>query len=312
MDELACRSASSSGWKVSCQIDQDGGQRSMSSFWLNSPGRRIEIDGKSVRQAELSHCLNILWLTPTMDRLWSESAEGRRRFLDRMAMSLIPDHASYATIYERAMRERNRLLRTNGSDADWFKVLESQMVDAGIKLTRHRLYVIDRLTRAFANIDPAFPVADIGLNSPDGACATSIDSEELSESLRLGRAQDFKAGRTLTGPHRADLRVHFKTRDTPAKLCSTGEQKALLVSLVLANAQAISEDFDCPPIMLLDEIGAHLDVHRFQMLLGEAVRLNCQIWMTGTESAIFDGITNDVQKFQLAAHPGGSIVETLS
>ena len=310
--DLARHLSPSPSWKVSCQIDRDGTQRSVETTWMNSSKRRLEIDGKSVKQAELNDCLTILWLTPAMDRLWSESADGRRRFLDRTTMSLIADHAVDVMAYDRAMRERNRLLRLPDSDAHWLKALEFKMGEAGAKLTRQRLYAIERLTRALAGSVSPFPIGDIRLISQEGAQATTVDREELTEAFRLSRPRDFKAGRTLIGPHRADLVVEFQGQNRAAQLCSTGEQKALLISLILANARAILEDFDCPPVMLLDEIAAHLDMHRFQMFLAEAKQLDCQMWMTGTEWALFDSLAEEAQKFQMVVEPDGTTVKVIN
>ncbi len=300
------------GWKVSCRMIRGESERVISSWWRNSPGRRLEVDGRSARQAGLGHCLSILWLTPSMDRIWSEGADGRRRFLDRTAMSLFPDHAAHAVAYDRAMRERNRLLRDGNRDAGWLNALESRMSDSGAELTRGRLRAIKRLETAFAGGESAFPAAGLRLASPGGACAVSTEADELAKSLCSGRQRDFRAGRTLTGPHRADLAVEFRSRGTAAKLCSTGEQKALLISLILANARAISDDLSFPPVLLLDEIAAHLDSSRLRLLLAEVRRLHAQIWMTGTEAALFDEISDDVQNLRIVTGSDGPAVEKIS
>ena len=297
------------GWKISCRVTRSGNERAVASWWRNSRGRRVEVDGKAARQAALGRCLNILWLTPSMDRLWSEGADGRRKFLDRMAMSLFPDHAVHAVAYDRAMRERNRLLRDGNQDSSWLGALESQMAASGVELTLGRLRAIARLKAAFAAGKSAFPSAGLQLASPKAACAISTDTAELAETLVSGRPRDFKAGRTLTGPHRADLLVEFQSRGTAASLCSTGEQKALLISLVLANARAIAEDVGCPPVLLLDEIAAHLDSGRLQLLMSEVRLLNSQIWMTGTDAALFDDIAGSAQNLRIVARPNGSMVE---
>lgn len=311
VDEMASR-LGKVGWKVSCTLSQGGVERTLSSFWQNTPGRQIRIDGKSTKQDQLNYVVNILWLTPAMDRLWSEGADGRRKFLDRISMSLRPEHAIYSLTYERAMRERNRLLRERIDDANWCSVLESQMAKSGVQITKGRLHAIERINNAYADMNSVFPTAGLQLISREGAGALILDSQELADAMRSSRKKDYATGRTLVGPHRADLWVEFKTRNMAAKHCSTGEQKAMLISLVLANARAIADDFDYPPVLLLDEIVAHLDPERIKLLLTEVNELNSQIWMTGTESSLFDGLPCDVQRLQVISDINGSFVKPLA
>lgn len=308
VEEMARRS-SNSGWKAACRVASRGQVRGIASWWQNTPGRRLSVDGKLVSQAELSRCLNVLWLTPSMDRLWSEGADGRRRFLDRAAMSLFPNHAVHAVTYDRAMRERNRILRDGNPDSSWLNALESRMVESGVQLTKGRLDTIKRFDSEFAEGTSSFPTASLTLESPKEANAVVTNSAELAESIRSGRSRDFRAGRTLTGPHRADLAVILKSRGTAARLCSTGEQKALLISIFLANSRAITADAGTPPILLLDEIAAHLDSGRLQSLLNEVKSLNSQIWMTGTDESLFDDISDDVQSLRIVASEEGSNAE---
>lgn len=310
VDELA-HNRGEVGWKVSCRLRRGEAEGAISSWWQKVSRRQLKIDDKSAKQAELNHMLNILWLSPAMDRLWSEGADGRRRFLDRLTMSLIPDHAKNAITYERAMRERNRLLKDGNRDTKWLNVLESQMADFGSQITKGRLYTIERLKKAFNGMESVFPAAGLKLVSREGTCALVTDSHELVDSMRASRGKDYSVGRTSLGPHRADLLVEYKARGIAAKLCSTGEQKALLISLVLANARAIAEDFEYPPVLLLDEIAAHLDPQRFQMLLTEVKGLNSQTWITGTEAALFDDNTSDVQRFEVITDPEGSLVKSI-
>ena len=296
------------GWKVTCRIAADGGGETFSSWWKNGPGRRLQIEDRPMRQTDLNRRIKILWLTPQMDRLWIEGADGRRRFLDRIAMSLFPEHPERAVSYEKAMRERNRLLRERIDDESWLGALESQMARSGAEVTRRRRVSLELLENAFAGAASKFPVAGLKLISPPGACADTDDPQQIADALASGRHRDFKAGRTLTGPHRADLHVEFRDRGTAAKLCSTGEQKALLISIVLANARAVSVEFGSPPILLLDEIAAHLDAERLRQLIAEVRQLSSQVWITGTEPALFASIGGDSQFLTVAAGRDGSMV----
>ena len=296
------------GWKVSCRIAADGGGETVSSWWKNGPGRRLEIEDRTARQSDLNRRIKILWLTPPMDRLWIEGADGRRRFLDRMAMSLFPDHPEKAIGYEKAMRERNRLLRERIDDGSWLGALELRMAEFGAAVVRRRADSLARLESAFAAAASNFPVAGLKLISPPDACAGADDPQMIADALAAGRERDFRAGRTLTGPHRADLHVEFRDRGTAARFCSTGEQKALLISIVLANARAVSVEFGSPPVLLLDEIAAHLDTERLQQLFQEVRQLSSQVWITGTEPKLFASIGGNAQFLTVAAGQDGSAI----
>jgi DNA replication and repair protein RecF len=250
----------------------------------------------------------MLWLTPAMDRLWIEGADGRRRFLDRIALSFEPAHGEVAVAYEKAMRERNRLLRDGVTDAGWYGAVEAQMASSGAALDAARRRAVARLTRAQAGAATAFPVADLVLVGPDGAEGAAWDEAGLADALARGRRADMGAGRTLVGPHRDDLAASYAEKGMPAERCSTGEQKALLLSLVLANARALAADIGAAPILLLDEVAAHLDPGRRAALYDEVIALGAQAWMTGTEAALFDGLGGQAQGFAVRAGDGGSEV----
>ncbi len=296
------------GWRVSCRIADDGGGESISSRWKNGPRRSLEIEDRPARQTDLSRRIRILWLTPPMDRLWVEGADGRRRFLDRMAMSLFPDHPEVAIGYEKAMRERNRLLRERVDDATWLGALESRMAEYGAEVTRRRTGALALLENAFAAASSLFPVARLSLISPPEAWADTDNPQQIADALAAGRRRDFSAGRTLAGPHRADLHVEFRGRGTAARFCSTGEQKALLISIALANARAVSAAFGSPPILLLDEIAAHLDGERLRQLFAELLQLRSQVWITGTDPSLFASIGGDSQFLTVAAGQDGSTI----
>ncbi|MEM7489157.1 MAG: DNA replication/repair protein RecF [Pseudomonadota bacterium] len=243
--------------------------------------RATRIDGKPAPQIALARLLRVLWLVPAMDRLWLEGAEGRRRFLDRMVLSFEPDHAEGVLRYEKAMRDRNRLLKDGVRDPHWYGALEAQMAAAGADIQTRRLDALTRLAEA-QPADGPFPAAALAL-SDEGLPATE---EALAES----RPRDMAAGRSLVGPHRTDLLGRYAAKDMAARLCSTGEQKALLISLILANARALAATRGRAPILLLDEVAAHLDAERRAALYGELHALGGQVFLTGTGRELFDDL----------------------
>jgi DNA replication and repair protein RecF len=237
-----------------------------------------------------------------MDRLWLEPAAERRRLLDRITLSLLPEHADAAIAYDRALRERNRLIRDDVRDRAWFDALEARMAEAGARLIANRAEALARLAAVAAS--DAFPRAELAL-----AREGPRDAAGLADALRAGRARDLAAGRTLTGPHRDDLDAVYAAKGVPARLASTGEQKALLVSIVLANARAVAEDFGAAPILLLDEIGAHLDAERRAALFEAVCGLGAQAFMTGTDPTVFAGLGDRAQRLRVTEAGGASRVE---
>jgi DNA replication and repair protein RecF len=303
-DEMACR-ATGIGWKVAATLSTGEAVET----WAE-PGRprSVSVEGKPVPQAALGRLLRVLWLTPAMDRLWTEGAEGRRRFLDRIALSFRPAHAEAALAYEKAMRERNRLLRDGATDAGWYGALEAQMAEAGAALAAGRRAALARIAAATAGAETAFPAAELTLTGPDDDPAPET-AEALAAALAAGRRRDMAAGRTLTGPHRADLQAVFAAKGAPAAQCSTGEQKALLISLVLANARALAEDSGTPPVLLLDEVAAHLDAARRAALYEEIVALGAQALLTGTGPELFAGLRGRAQGLSLSDTGGTTRIE---
>lgn len=249
-----------------------------------APERRIvRINGTAAAATSLSEWLTILWLTPAMDRLFVEPASERRRFLDRLTLALAPGHAHHTTRYEAAMRERNRLLTADApADPDWLTALEARMAEHGEAVAAARQAAVAALADRLAT-QPEGVFARAGLRL-DGT-----PTNDLAAQLRAGRSRDAAAGRTLTGPHRDDLHVTHLGKAQPANLCSTGEQKALLLGIVLAHAELVADRTGRPPILLLDEVAAHLDPIR-RVALFERLAGRGQVWMTGTEAALFDGI----------------------
>ena len=247
----------------------------------------MTIDDKPAAQVALGRIGRVVWLVPAQDRLWTEGAEGRRRFLDRMAMSFEPDHAEAVLAYEKAMRERNRLLKDGAADRHWYHALEAQMASAGAAIQANRAYTVERLVAAQAEAETRFPTAELAVLHAEGLEEGPVGEAALAEAFEDGRRRDLAAGRTLVGPHRADLAAVYAAKGVAAKDASTGEQKALLVSLVLANARALAADFGAPPILLLDEVAAHLDAGRRAALYDEICGLGAQAFMTGTGAELF-------------------------
>jgi DNA replication and repair protein RecF len=302
-EELA-RVPGGGGWRVAAAVMAPDGRHEVTT-WSEGPGRRVEIDGKPASQTALATVARVLWLTPAMDRLWLEAAAERRRLLDRVTLSLIPDHGEVALGYERALRERNRLIRDEVRDLGWFEALEGQLAGFGARLSANRAAALARLAAVPAVGD--FPRAGLALENEGPR-----DEAGLRAALREGRRRDLAAGRTINGPHRDDLGACYAAKGVPARLCSTGEQKALLLSLVLANAKAVAEDFGMAPVLLLDEVAAHLDDGRREELFTAVLELGAQAWMTGTGAELFAGLGDRAQRLRVAEAGGGSVVETVA
>ncbi|RVC19370.1 DNA replication/repair protein RecF [Mesorhizobium sp. M7A.F.Ca.AU.002.02.1.1] len=265
-------------------------------------GRRVRINGASARSAEdMLEWLRVVWLTPAMDALFTGPAADRRRFLDRLVLAIDPGHGQRANDYEKAMRGRNRLLTESSRDDRWFDAIETQMAETGVAIAAARAEMV-RLLAAMIDRLPdtgPFPQADIGLSGEleaEIAVAPAVDVEErFRRTLAEGRERDRAAGRTLDGPHRSDLVVRHRPKAMPAELCSTGEQKALLVGIVLSHARLTGEMSGMTPILLLDEIAAHLDSGRRAALFSILEELNCQAFMTGTDAALFSSLQGRAQ-----------------
>ncbi len=296
------------GWKITAAIESLGRLHEVETGAMPGQPRSQRIDGKSAPQIALGRIARILWLVPSMDRLWSEGAEGRRRFLDRMTMSFEPAHGEAVLAYEKAMRERNRLLRDGAQDPRWYAALEARMAEAGASIHANRMMAISRLAEAQAGASTSFPTADLALTGPEGTPDEATTAEALAEAFARGRQRDLAAGRTLSGPHRADLIASYAAKGVAARDCSTGEQKALLISLVLANARALAQDFGAPPILLLDEVAAHLDAARRAALYDEITALGVQAWMTGTGRELFEALKGRARFLEVQEEGGESSV----
>lgn len=269
-------------------------------------GRKVRINSNAASGDELLDYARILWVVPSMDGLFTGGASDRRRFLDRMVLAIDTSHGKRVLDYEKAMRSRNRLLSDGNSDNQWLDAIESQMAELGIAIAAARSEAM-RLIAAMIERLPAegpFPKADCFLEGTleqrIGLEAALDLEEDFRRTMRDGRARDRAAGRTLEGPHRTDLIVQHRPKSMPAALCSTGEQKALLIGLILAHARLTGELSGMAPILLLDEIAAHLDTGRRAALFGILDDLGGQAFMTGTDRSLFEALEWDAQFFNVA------------
>lgn len=307
LDELP-RIGGAGGWAVSARLQCDGDERTLGvGSGDGEVDRRVcRIDGAAASgPSAFADCMRLVWLTPAQDRLFVDGAGERRRFLDRMAMALDPAVARVASDYETAMRQRQRLLDEKSRDDAWISALELRMAENGVALAAARRDMAGALVAAAVEDDAAaFPAADIALEGAIEAMlayqpAADVE-EDFAARLKANRRIDADAGRALEGPHRCDLLVTHRAKGRPARLCSTGEQKALLIGLVLANARALSlKPGGAPLVLLLDEIAAHLDEARRAALFDILDGLGFQCFMTGTDAALFDAWGPRAQSFEV-------------
>ncbi len=270
--------------------------------------RKVRINGAQSKTSDalLEHA-KIVWLTPAMDGLFTGPGSDRRKFLDRLVLAIDPAHGRRVADFEKSMRARNRLLGEEMPDPAWLDAVEIQMSENGVAITLARLELLDLMTGVIvrsSDPDSPFPDAVLSLEgslevlAPDMA-ATDLE-EEYGSRLKRSRRADAAARRTLEGPHRSDLLVVHRPKSMPAKLCSTGEQKALLLGIVLAHARLAADLSGQAPILLLDEVAAHLDPIRRAALFDRIEALNCQAWMTGTDRQFFDDLGDRANYWRVA------------
>lgn len=287
------------GWRISAGIDGVSVQTGTSA----STSREVLIDGKPAPQIALGRLMRVIWLTPAMDRLWTDAPEVRRRFLDRITLSFHPAHADLSLTYEKAMRERNRLLREGIGDASWYRALEGRMAEVGAAITANRMDAITRIEAAQDAAETTFPAANLTLLPGEGF-ADDASAESIADRLASTRSRDMAVGRTLSGPHRADLGAHWGPDLMPAALSSTGEQKALLLSLILANARALARE---KPVLLLDEVAAHLDADRRAALYDEITGIPAQSFLTGTGRELFEDFGDRARYLEISRDDATSV-----
>ena len=273
-------------------------------------GRRVSRmnDAPARSQSALGEVFAAVWLVPEMDRLFMEGASARRRFMDRLVAAFDAAHTTRLNDYEQAMRERTRLLRNDKTglrvaDNGWVEVLENRMAESGVALAAARRAFIQRLTAACElNVGP-FPAAAVSLVGDAEQWLNSrsaLEAEDLlRDALAASRVSDREAGRALTGPHRSDIEVVHLQKNRLAAECSTGEQKALLISIVLAHVRLVALDRGAAPLLLMDEIAAHLDSDRRAALFDEICAVGAQAWMTGTDRELFEAFGNRAQFFRV-------------
>lgn len=297
-------------WAVAAAVRRDGRRIEIGTGReVGSERRAVRIDGEPARsQAALGEVVSVLWLTPAMDRLFLEGAAGRRRFLDRLVLGLDPGHAARASAYEHALRERSRLLRQGRFDPAWLGALEQTMAARGVEMAAARRDLAGRLEEACAGGVGIFPGARLMVEGAVEGWLAEMPAEAAAERLRqalaAGRRRDAEAGGAAEGPHRSDLKVRHAAKDIPAEQCSTGEQKALLIAIVLGQARIQKTARGVPPILLLDEVAAHLDGERRAALYEELAAMPAQSWLTGTDAALFAPFGERAQFFRV---DGGAV-----
>ncbi len=311
LGEMDRRNGEATGWTVAATVVGPAGPvdigcgRDMAD---RGDRRIVRIDGQPAKgQAALADHVAAIWLTPQMDRLFLEGPTGRRRFLDRLVFGFDPAHAGRVGAYEHALRERARLLRPDGPgprpDGSWLEALERNMAERGIAIAAARREMTARLQRACAAGGDAFPVPDLAVA---GEVETWLDQGPAVEAearfmaaLAENRARDAVTGGAAIGPHRSDFIVRDRAKDMPAEHCSTGEQKALLIAIVLADARLVAAERSAAPLLLLDEVAAHLDAGRRAALFDEVIGIGAQAWLTGTDDRIFAPLAQAARFFRV-------------
>ena len=300
------RAGAGEPWAVSATVMSAVGEVSLGSGRERDGERRlVRINGANARsQAALGDYVNVVWLTPQMDGLFQEGASARRRFLDRLIYGFDSAHAGRLNAYEKTLRERSRLLKEGRADAAWLDALETQMVERGIAIVAARRIMAERLNLACRKADGPFPGAGVAVTGALEdwlAAMPALQAEDrFKQALLENRRTDSETGGAAYGPHRSDLDVTHLGKAMKAALCSTGEQKALLISIVLAHAKLQAAELGTAPILLLDEVAAHLDADRRQALFDILLGLNSQSWLTGTEPGVFEGLLDRGQLFRVA------------
>lgn len=303
------RQGGSGGFAVAATLDDStGGARLGTGLDPATTSRRCRVDGASVPSpAAFADYLRVVWLTPALDGLFAGPAGDRRRFLDRMVLAVDPAHAARTNAYERALASRNRVLDDERADSRWLDSIEREAAELGVAVTAARLETVGRLQALIeAGRDPAspFPAARsalVGALETDLAASPAVEVEDrFRRALRDNRARDRAAGRALAGPQTSDLVVHHADKGIAAALCSTGEQKALLVSVVLAHARLVQLARGRSSLLLLDEVAAHLDAGRRAALYETLLGLGAQAWLTGTDGELFTSLRARAQCFHVA------------
>lgn len=297
---------SSPPWATSAQVQTAFGPVQMGTGIDPKTEKRIvRINGQNEKsQNALGQYLSCVWLTPQMDRLFLDSSRERRNFLDRLIFAFDPGHTGRTTRYNNAMSQRSKLLREDINDPAWLNSLEKQMAETGVALAAARLEFTERLNNAMKqNIHSLFPQSSVSISgSVENMLKQSaaLEVEDLFRyQLEQSRHKDAITGGAATGPHKSDLLVLYTAKSMNADQCSTGEQKALLIGLIMAHAKLIESERGAPPLLLLDEVAAHLDEERRSALYTLLSDLGGQVWLTGADDTLFESIKNRAQFFQI-------------
>jgi DNA replication and repair protein RecF len=315
LGDIARRGAAA-GWAVAARIERPGGgivdvgTGTANAVDADGDGgaterRAVRIAGSAARgPAALAEVLSIVWLTPRMDRLFIDAASGRRRFLDRLVYGFDAAHARRVTAYDRALRERGRLLQDGGARDSWLSALEETMAELGVAVAAERRDTLARIEGALRRGVGPFPAATLRLVGTVEGWLNEMPAVEVEAAfraeLREMRVRDAATGGAGIGPHRGDLAVRHLANDLPADQCSTGEQKALLIAIVLADVRIKAVREGGAPLILLDEVVAHLDGERREALFAEIVALKGQAWLTGTEASLFGGLVGHAEFLDVA------------
>jgi DNA replication and repair protein RecF len=300
--------ATGRAWAVAVAIRTEAGETRLGTGVEQAGAARrvVRVEGEPAPPGRLAEHTRQVWLTPAQDRLFLEGASDRRRFFDRLVFAAEPAHAAHVQAYEKAQRERMRLLTDGPADPTWLDALEARLAEAGTLMAEARARTLALLSEEIgARGERPFPQARLSLTGDwERMAAEGVDFAEtesrLARALKQARERDAAAGRALTGPHRGDLAVVHAEKDRPAAECSTGEQKALILNLVLAQAARLARSQTAPsPILLLDEVAAHLDARRRAALFDEIEALGLQAFLTGTDEMLFDGLTGRAQGFRV-------------
>jgi DNA replication and repair protein RecF len=314
-EELA-HLGSAKSWAIAAEVRTPHHEVKLGTGWSMAAGeaegpatgRLVLIDGHLQKgSGALGDHMRLLWLTPAMDRLFAGPAGDRRRFLDRLVATFDPEHSSRVAVFEKVMRERNLLLQDLRADSVWLASLEAHMAEAAVAIAAARLAAIEALQRHIQETrgDSAFPWGVISIDGEIESLVAAMPAvraeDEYRKLLADSRGADRGAGRALKGTHRSDFIVVHGPKAMPAGQCSTGEQKALLIGLILAQARAVKAVANVPPVLLLDEVAAHLDRQRREGLFATLEALGSQAWMTGTDGHLFEGLGRGAQCFHVEA-----------
>jgi len=291
-------------WSASMVMVQDYGQAILGTgrdATADADKRLLRVDGEPAKFTELSEYVTLTWLTPAIEQLFLGSGSDRRAYVDRLTAQFYPDHSRTVYRYEHAVRERNKLLFNSMQDVAWYAAVEHKIAELGVAIAVARNEVLHLLNQSMQRGQDVFPAASVWMEGEVEQWAremSALDAEAACrEKLEHNRATDREVGRTSIGVHKSELQAVHSVKNRPARLCSTGEQKAIMLSLTMAFVRAQAVWRGTPPLLLLDEVVAHLDAERREALFEEIQSLHVQAWMTGTEAQTFESMQGVMQGF---------------